>query len=207
MIQNVARLRVLTSALCLAVLVALVASPRAQAQVGTDQPPPKSLMFSDTAYQLVYQANPMPGYTQSAYLPQGEKLPYYHTMLMSEWLVTGVSLEDAVDAQIDTIETRRDNGDLTVNYALIENEDTGEYLLDFVMSSTDAKVGHIVEWNAYRYIPFVDADEEEGVQIYGYSARGYGADGGREFLLGLDERRAQILQTLTEAKVPTLGKP
>jgi len=198
------RLHKLASYLMQAGMAGLICLGQAQAQVNGK--PPQSLQFADTTYQLSLQSHPMPGYSQYAYLSKGDKLPYYRNILMLEWLVNGVSVEEAVESQIDMLEQRKEDGDLTVNHRLIRNETTGEYLLDFVLSSEDPDVGNIVEWNAYRYVSFTDAHGEDGVQIYGYSARGYGDDGGREFLLDLREKRVSIIQSLASAKIPQLNR-
>jgi len=195
-------LRRLASILLLASLTGFACLHPAQA---TEDAPPQSILFDDTAYQLAFEGNPTPGYRQYAYLPEGEQLPYYRRMLMLEFLVNGVSVEDAVSSQVDFLEQRKQDGDLTVNYRLIQSEASGEYLLDFLSSAQDETVDHIVEWNAYRYAPYTDADGDDGVQIYGYSVRGYGADGGREFLLWLNAQRASLIQTLVLADVPKLG--
>jgi len=196
------RLHKLASYLMQAGMAGLLCLGQAQAQV--DGKPPQSLQFADTTYQLTVQSHPMPGYSQYAYLSRGDKLPYYRNILMLEWLVNGVSVEEAVESQIDMLEQRKEDGDLTVNHRLIRNETTGEYLLDFILSNDDPNVGNIVEWNAYRYVSFTDADGEDGVQIYGYSSRGYGDDGGRDFLLALKGKREAIIRALASAEVPEL---
>jgi len=199
------RLHGLLSGLLLACLVAMLGVRPAQAQVNGGKPP-QSVRFNNTAYSLAFQQHPMPGYSQYAYLSKGDKFPYYRHILMLEWLVNDLTVEEMVESQIEMLDQRKEDGDLTVNYRLIKNEASGEYLLDFVLSNDDPKVGGITEWNAYRYVPYTDDDGEEGGMIYGYSARGYGADGGRNFLLGLNKQRASITQALAGSEVPKLGE-
>jgi len=135
-------------------------------------------------------------------LPQDEELSYYHNMLLLERLTNGMSVADVVRSQVEFLNQRSDP---LVNHRLINNERSGEYLLDFVLSGETQDGEIIVEWNAYRYSPWLSADgAQHGVLLYGYSARAYGDDDGREFLTELREARTQIIQALASTSVPSV---
>jgi len=163
--------------------------------------PVQSIVFSGVTYQLAWQSNPSPQYSKYEYLAGKDKLPHYQNMLLLEWVVNGMTVADAANAQVKFL-TERKKTNPVVNHSLIKNEKTGEYLLDFILSAHDPKVGYIVEWNAYRYIPYKTKDGTSGVQLFGYSMRGYGEEGGRNFLISLKDKRSKVIKALIDAKVP-----
>jgi len=175
-------------------------SSAVQAQSSADKPAPH-IKFSDITYHLAWRSDPKPDYSKLEYLPKGQKLPSYRNMLMLERLSNGITVEDVVQHKVAHL-SKHKKTDPVVNYDLIQNKKTGEYLLDFTLSGEDEKGNRIVEWNAYRYIPYKTANGKKGVLLYGYSARGYGDEGGRTFLTNLRKNRPLIIQALTSAKVP-----
>jgi len=172
----------------------------AQAQSAANAPATR-IQFADVTYHLVWRSDPTPDYSKFEYLPQDQELPTYHNMLLLEWLFNGMTVEDVVSHQVDFLRERAQT-DPVVQHRLIKNESTGEYLLDFVLSGEDDAGDMIVEWNAYRYIPHQSADGRAGVLLYGYSARGYGDEGGRAFLIDLRKSRIPTMQALISASVP-----
>jgi len=193
--------------LCSRMLIAFVmvmmwvtgTSSIAQAQSSANAPP--RIKFSNITYHLAWRSDPQPGYSKLEYLPKGQKPSSYRNMLLLERLSNGMTVKDVVGRQVAFLRERKKT-DPVVNYDLIQNERTGEYLLDFVMGGVDEKGGSIVEWNAYRYMPYKGADGKSGVQLYGYSARGYGDEGGRKFLTKLRKNRSATIQALVSARLP-----
>jgi len=165
------------------------------------QDAPARIQLADVTYHLAWRSDPSPDYSKFEYLPQDQELPYYHNMLLLERLFNGMTIEDVVNHQRDFLNERVQT-DPVVQHRLIHNESTGEYLLDFVLSDEDEDGDTIVEWNAYRYIPVQNADGRQGVQLYGYSARGYGDEGARAFLIDLRKNRIPRIQALISASVP-----
>jgi len=163
--------------------------------------PAASLVFADVTYHLAWHSGPAPDYAKYEYLPQDQKLPHYQNMLLLERLTNGMGVADAVRSQVEFLNQRKES-DPVANHRLINNESSGEYLLDFVLSGETEDGETIIEWNAYRYSPWRSADGVQGVQLYGYSARAYGDDDGRDFLINLRETRAQVIQALVSASVP-----
>jgi len=166
--------------------------------------PAASLTFADVTYHLAWRSEPSPDYVKYEYLPQDEELPFYHNMLLLERLTNGMGVADVVRSQVEFLNQRKESDPL-VNHRMINNESSGEYLLDFVLSGETEDGEIIVEWNAYRYSPWRSADgAQHGVLLYGYSARAYGDDDGREFLTDLRETRAQIIRALVSTSVPSV---
>jgi len=177
------------------------------------QHPPKHISFSGVTYSMVWQSHPSPNYSKYQYLPQGQKLPYYQTMLIVERLTgpmatiddrqcppatagENITVDRAACAQIQFLKQRKQMDPIT-NYEAIKNERLGEVLLDFIASADDSAKGTIIEWNGYRYIPI-----ENGVMLYAQSIRAYGNEDGLSFLQALGEQRGQWIQALISARVP-----
>ena len=159
------------------------------------QTPPPSITFTGINFLLAQQSNPTPDYRKAEYLPPEQQLPHYHKMLMLEQLSNGLTASQVVQSQLDFL-IQRQPSDPVAQHRLISNEATGEFLLDFVLSGQDPERGIIIEWNAYRYSPQSSADGSMGVLLLGYSARSYGDEQGRSFLISLQESRPKMIQAL-----------
>jgi len=186
--------------LALAWMISIGTIVQAQSQSAMHAPATR-IQFADLTYHLAWRSDPAPDYSKFEYLPRDQELPTYRNMLLLEWLSNGMTVEDAVNHQVDFLQERAQT-DPVVQHRLINNESTGEYLLDFVLSGEDADGDMIVEWNAYRYMPYQNADGTNAVLLYGYSARGYGDEGGRAFLIDLRKSRIPTMQALISASVP-----
>lgn len=140
-------------------------------------------------------------YSRQAYLPQGDSFPLYKRMFFIETVKGGLTVEDTLAFQVQTLEQRRETDPL-VNMEVIENTETGEVLLDFVLSGQTDDGNLIVEWNAYRYAPHQFADGSTGVVLYGYSLRSYGDSDARVLLSGLRDERARLVEALALTALP-----
>jgi hypothetical protein len=118
-------------------------------------------------------------------------------MFMIDVLTEGQTPEGAAAAMISGLDERKAT-DLAVNYDLIENKATGELILDFLLS--DASSGTvIVEWNAYRYVPFGD-----GLALFAISRRGYGEET-TPFLTALKAWRQSSIEALATMELPEIA--
>jgi len=189
-----------TSAATLALLLLAAFGALSAAQSGNAEPA-ASLNFSGTTYHLAAQSAPTPEYRKYEYLPAGQSFPHYQNMLLLERFATELAVAEVVNQQLALLNQRKQT-DLVVQHHLIRNESSGEFLLDFILSGQTEDGTAIVEWNAYRYSPYQDAEGSQGVQLYAYSARGYGDEGGVAFLGDLKENRNTITQALATASLP-----
>jgi len=180
--------------------LALLTNIAAQAQSAGS-----TITFADVPYHLAWQSEPTPNYRKYEYLPQDQALPHYHNMLLLEEVLGDIQAADAVRAQLDFLRQRQQEGnDPVAQHRVRANESTGEFLLDFVLSGNDPQLGTIIEWNVYRYIPRQTANGQNGVLLYGYSTRGYGDEGGRDFLTALKDARPKMMQAMMSASIPPL---
>ncbi len=163
---------------------------------------PGPLTFDGTSYALAWSARPSPTYFKQEYLPAGQATGSYDRMLIVEVLDGGTTVRSALAAQVRLLNQRKGTDPL-VKLDIIQNRQTGEALLDFLISARDAKGGEIVEWNAYRYVPRKSSDGREGVMLFAISRRAYGSDRIRSFLTELKTARPADIDRLARQSLPS----
>ncbi len=187
-----------------AALVGLLAVSPSMAQEATDYlGVPGPITVGGTDYVLAWSSNPQPGYFKQEYLPEGAAAESYESMVLVEFLASDMALTDVVSAQINMVNARKGT-DPVANSAVFQNEETDEFLLDFLLSAKDQNGEFILEWNGYRYAE-ATFEGERGSILFGVSERAYGNDAAEAFLGGLRDFKAQRTLELTQAEMPQLN--
>jgi hypothetical protein len=181
----------------------LLAGP-AGAQVKEYLGVPGPLRFEGQSYRLAWSSKPSANYVKQEYVPAGQDVQRYRQMLLVEQVLGGISVTQAVRAQVDTLNKRK-AADPMANMDLVQNPSTGEALLDFLVSSRDRSGQVIVEWNAYRYAPIRRPSGEKGVLLFAVSQRAYGNDDAKAFLARLKQVRPARINALARAPLPKAG--
>lgn len=158
---------------------------------------PGPVRFGDTRYALAWSSHPSADLYKQEYLPAGQTLERYDSMLMVDLAPNIGNAVRTAAGMIETLNARKATDPL-VNHDLLVKDDGSGALLDFLMSSADAS-GVIVEWNAYRY---TDTPDGRGTQMTGISRRAYGDTAARALLTGLKESRAKDIDTLAQMTIP-----
>ncbi len=184
-------------------IVTLFSVLPAQAQDATDYlGVPGPITIGGTDYMLSWSSNPSEGYFKQEYLPEGAVPESYESMVMVEFLASDMPLTDVISAQMQMINARKAT-DPVANAALLQNDQTGEFVLDFLLSAKDENGEFILEWNGYRYAE-AEFDGENGASLFAISERAYGNDAAEAFLGNLREFKAQRILDLTQADLPKL---
>jgi len=157
---------------------------------------PGPITFEETEFALAWTSNPSEGYYKQEYLPEGDMLEGYSQMFMLDVLVEGATPESAAAEMVAGLEQRKAS-DPVVNFDMISNEATGELILDFLLSDSSSGTV-VVEWNAYRYVPYGD-----GLALFAISRRGYGDDASA-FIKGLADWRTGSILALAQMELPTV---
>ncbi len=189
------RISTLTTAAAMAVLMMTPASAQSD-MLGVPGP----ISFEGQDYVLAWTSQASDSYFKQEYVPQGQDVDAYADMVLIEAATGAVTPMQAASAQVQSLESRRGT-DPVLNYDIIQNEATGEVLLDFLISDLSADPV-MVEWNAYRYMPLAGAD---GVALVAISRRGYGEDGARDFMGGLGAMRGETIGALAGLEIPQIG--
>lgn len=122
-------------------------------------------------------------------------------MLIVELVDSGSGVANAVAAQTRMLNARKATDPL-VNFALLQNQKTGEVLLDFVMGSGSPT--RTVEWNAYRYAPYRGPKGQDGVLLFAISRRAYGDADAKTFLGGLKQSRMATIEAFARLRRPEI---
>lgn len=161
---------------------------------------PGPISFQGQSYALAWTSQPSEGYFKQEYVPEGQSVEAYTDMILVEAVAGAITPMEAAAVQVQSLTARKET-DPVVNHQIIQNDATGEVLLDFVISDLSADP-IVVEWNAYRYMPLA---EEDGVALFAISHRGYGEDGARALLEGLGAMRGEAVNALATFDVPAIA--
>ena len=155
---------------------------------------PGPIAFNGKTYHLGWSANPTKDYFKQEYIPKGQTLEKFDQMLLLELIIGDFTVQDVASAQAQQLEKRKAT-DEVVQYEAIENPETGEIILDFLISTGSGKTLDIVEWSAYRYKPYQDKSGRKGVLLFAISTRGY-ADNIPAFLTDLKTNRTPQIHAI-----------
>ena len=158
---------------------------------------PGPLSFDGTDYTLEWSSNPSPGYFKQEYVPAGQTVERYRSMILVE-VAAGVNVNAALAAQTNMLNQRK-GSDPLVNLDVIRNHQSGELILDFIVSDKDEKGEYIAEWNAYRYVPLPDG---QSTMLFAISHRAYGNDEVRAFLANLKSVRPDQINKIARYELP-----
>lgn len=190
------------SCLCILILIVCTSFRQNTEKVKDYFTIPGPVEFNKIVYNLSWSSHPAANYYKHEYLSGNEKSGTFNKMIMIEVVNGDIAVADAVKAKINELEQRK-KIDAVVNYQVIENKNTGEYLLDFVLSQSYGNKNAIVEWNAYRYTSLKDKSGKKGVLLFAYSKRGYGENAG-SFLKLLKTGRVNDINALSSYKIPAV---
>ena len=154
--------------------------------------------FSNTIYKLAWSAHPKDIYYKQEYLTEGEKSESFKTMIMIEAIILDVPIENVVKLKESELQERKKT-DQVCNYQITTNSQTGEYMIDLLISS-----GDIVEWNAYRYKKIMDSKGKSAILLFALSKRAYGDDY-KVFLTGLKTNRIDAINLVWNYNLPTIN--
>jgi hypothetical protein len=157
--------------------------------------------FNGQTFQLAWSSHPAENYYKQEYFIKGDNPEHFKQMIMID-VITGASdLKSIVGAKVRELQQMQAVNPI-VNYSLITNEKTGEYILDFLLSANnpDGSVA-VVEHNLYRYKKFSSKNVNEGIQLVGISTRSYGDDIDN-FLTGLKKSKSQLVNEFASWDLP-----
>jgi hypothetical protein len=153
--------------------------------------------LSNTIYKLAWSSHPNDAYFKQEYLPTGEKSESFKTMVMIEAIIVDAPIENVVRLKESELQERKKT-DQVCNYQITTNSQTGEYMIDFLLSS-----GDIVEWNVYRYKKILDSKGKPTILLFALSKRAYGNEF-KTFLTGLKTDRIETINLIWNYDLSTI---
>lgn len=162
---------------------------------------PGPIVFDNKAFSLSWSSHPATNFYKQEYLVKGDNPDQFKTMLLTDVVTGGSATKVVVDKKLADLKKMKEANPV-VNYEVISNPKTGEYMIDFLLSANDANGNmKIVERNVYRYRAFTDKAGQTGVQLFGVSTRSYGADINK-FLVALKANRKVMVNKVAKFKLP-----
>ena len=165
---------------------------------------PGPIVFDNNSFNLSWSAHPSANFYKQEYIVKGDIEGKYKTMVLIDVITGQQSVKSIVAAKVEELKTMKETNPV-VNYEVINNPSTGEYLLDFLLTAnaSDGTI-NIVERNVYRYKTFATKTGQKGVVLFGISTRGYGA-GVDKFFAALKINRKDLINKVAQFKMPEIS--
>jgi len=159
----------------------------------------KSFVFEKETYTLNWSVKDKNHYKQE-YIRSNDTLINFNKMIIVDVLLTDIDLKSFVSSKMQEIEKKK-SSDPVANYQIIENEKTGEFLLDFLLSD-----GDLYEWNAYRYKK-INTNKGNGILLFAYSFRSFEKAELKldNFFPYLKKNRMDLINTVANYKLPSVA--
>ena len=163
---------------------------------------PGPILFNKTSYNLVWSSHPEEKFYKQEYIPKGDSLTKFKTMVLLDFINGKAKLKDVVAAKIAELKKLKENNPV-VNYEMFEND--GEYMIDFLLSENtpNGKLISTVERNVYRYKTYKDKSGNKGVVLFGISTRSYGNDIDK-FFADLKSNRYDLINQVGMFSIPDI---
>ena len=155
------------------------------------------ILFDKQTYNLNRSTHPATIFYKQKYIIKGENADKFKTMILTDVVTCESNIKNVVGAKVEELK-RMKKENPAVNYEIIQNPKTDEYILDFLLSANTANgTMSIVEGNVYRYKTFTDKAGHQGVQLFGVSTRGYGAETDK-FFASLKANRKDLIDNVSK---------
>lgn len=166
---------------------------------------PGPVMFQNKAFNLSWTSHPAANFYKQEYIVKGDQADKYKMMVLLDVVTDEKNIKTVVSAKVAELKKMKESNPV-VNYEIIENPTTGEYVLDFLLSANaaDGKTIGIIERNVYRYKTFTDQSGHQGIILFGISVREYGA-GVTAFLTRLKATRQELVKQVATFKIPAVN--
>lgn len=162
---------------------------------------PGPIGFNNNSYQLVWTSHPNATYYKQEYLPAGQKVERFQSMLMLEAVSSKLVLKEVVGSKVRELEEMKRNNPF-VNYEMIFNKENNEYILDFLLTvnSKDNRQVNVAEHNVYRYRSLPLKSGGNGVFLFAISNRSYGSET-ISFIKNLKSTRSKLISKVAAYKL------
>jgi hypothetical protein len=137
---------------------------------------PGPVVFDGRSFNLSWSSHPEPGFYKQEYIPKGDNAGRFNSMILIDVIESNSDIKDIVAAKISDLKKLKLSSPL-VNYESFDNPQTGEYIIDFLLSANAADGStSVVERNVYRYKTISDKTGKKAIMLFGISTRSYGDD-------------------------------
>ncbi len=162
---------------------------------------PGPLQFNSSSYFLSWSAHPSADFFKQEYLAKGVNPDSYKSMLLLDVVTGNKDTKSLLAAKVVELKKMKETNPL-IQYEVIRNAGTGEYMLDFLLSANapDGSIA-VIERNVYRYSSFTSKTGIKIVLLFGISTRAYGKEA-TTFLSVLKIKRKDLVNQVAQYKLP-----
>lgn len=165
---------------------------------------PGPIYFDNKVYNLNWSSHPAANFYKQEYLVKGDHENKYKTMISIDAITGQQELKNVVAAKVTELKKMKESNPV-INYEVIQNPQTGEYMLDFLVTANTADGSiSIIERNVYRYKTFIDKAGKKAVMLFSVSTRAYGAADANQFLVLLKGSRKDLMNKVSQFKIPAI---
>jgi hypothetical protein len=157
--------------------------------------------FDNQVYNLSWSAHTSGNYYKQEYIPAGEVVDKYKSMVMVEAATGAITVKDSMDAKVAELRTLRSSNPF-ISYDTFHMAGKEEFVLDFVITqnTADNKSAIVAERNIYRY---KSLPGKNGIMLFAVSVRTYGADT-KNFLANIKNGRNILVDKVKSYSLPEL---
>lgn len=163
---------------------------------------PETLTFDNIQYKLVASYHPNDVYYKQEYIPSGESADHFNKMVLIDFVITDALAKKMLQMKAKELDDRK-KSDAVTHYEVMENDDKGEYMLDFILSDGKGDQITVVERNVYRYKNYTDKAGHKGILLFGISQRGYD-NGITPFFTNLKKTRIDDINKVGAYNIPDI---
>ena len=165
---------------------------------------PGPVKFANVDYDLVWSSHPSDGYYKHEYIQKDDKVEKFKRMVLIEYVAGDFDAKTVIGLKISELKELKKSNPV-VNFSVFKKNETGEYLLDFLVSENTPDGSHvnIVERNVYRYIKITDSSGRKGVLLFAISDRAYGDDI-NSFFAELKSNKESLIKEVGSFNIPEL---
>jgi hypothetical protein len=164
---------------------------------------PGPIVFDKQSYSLSWTSHPANNFYKQEYIVKGDDPDHFQTMILTDVITGEPDIKKVVSSKLAELKQMKASNPV-VNYEVISNAKTGEYMLDYLLSANNADGSmSVVERNVYRYKTFTDKAGRQGVQLFGVSTRSYGAAIDK-FFTALKVNRKDLVNKVSLFQMPEI---
>lgn len=162
---------------------------------------PGPVLFDGKLYNLAWSSHPANNYYKHEYVLKGDNVEKFKSMVMLEVLTGDAGPKEIAAAKLEELKKMKETNPM-VNYESFTNQSTGDYMIDFLLSASDAK-GEMtaVERNIYRYTTISTKVGKKALLLFAVSTRSYGNEI-TPFLTSLKSTKSQLVNKVAAFKIP-----
>ncbi len=164
----------------------------------------KAIKFENQNYELVWSAHPNENYYKQEYLPKGQRLEDFTSMVTIDFLKGNYTIQDLAKMKVEELKVAKKSNPI-INYNIFQkgNEIVLDFLTSAKITTNDNQKTLIVERNIYRYIT-IKTKKTKGVLLLAVSKRAYNKKA-YDFVKNIKKNKNSLIVKAGKIKIPKIN--